>query len=164
MAVLFFFLWLFMAFLFVLGLDATTGDNFLAGIVLVLLFLIVIPASVFLGFTVHDMFLNDRNIIAAMWDSMRVVQWNLAPTFGMFFIVSLINTAMSYIWDQADPGSWLALAAIGGHAFITTGLVTATFVFYKDRYRYWREIREELLAELERRRAQQSGNQENSNQ
>ena len=38
------------------------------------------------------------------------------------------------------------------NAFISTGLLTASFVFFRDRYRYWRELRAELMAELERRR------------
>lgn len=151
---LIFFVWIFLAFLLVLGLDPASSNDFAAGIVLVILFLAIIPLTVFLGFTVQGMFLNNRNVLSAMWDSMRVVQWNLPATFGLFILISLINTAMRYIWELADPGSWLTLAAIGGNAFIITGLVTATFVFFKDRYRYWRELREEVLAEIERRRTQ----------
>jgi hypothetical protein len=52
-------------------------------------------------------------------------------------------------------GSWLAVVGIMGHALISTALIASTCVFFKDRYRYWREMRAELLMELERRRAQQ---------
>jgi hypothetical protein len=149
-----------LAMLALMGLDVATSNDLIAGIILVVLFLFIVPASVFLAFTVHGMFLNDRNIIASMWDSMRVVQWNMSSTFGLFLLVLIINTAMRYIWELADPGSWLALAAIGGNSFITTGLIAATFVYFKDRYRYWHEIREELLAELERRRAQPDNNRQ----
>jgi hypothetical protein len=38
---------------------------------------------------------------------------------------------------------------------LCTGLLAATFVFFKDRYRYWRELRDKLLAELASRRVQQ---------
>ena len=42
---------------------------------------------------------------------------------------------------------------------LSTALIAATCVFFKDRYRYWREMRAELLMELERRRAQQGNEQ-----
>jgi hypothetical protein len=48
------------------------------------------------------------------------------------------------VWNLPAPDSWVTLAGIGGHAFVSTGLVTATFVFYKDRYRWWVEMRQWL--------------------
>ena len=120
-----------------------------------LVFIFVIPACMMAVFTLHSMFLNRRNILAAMWDSVRVVQWNMLPTTILMVLVVGIYFAMNVIWSLADRGSWLTLAAMGGNAFISTGLIAATFVYYKDRYRHWRELREAVLAELERRRAQQ---------
>jgi uncharacterized membrane protein len=121
-------------------------------------FVFVIPACMMAIFTLHSMFLNRRNMLAAMWDSIRVVQWNMLPTTILLILVTAIYFAMNIIWSLADRGSWLTLAAMGGNAFISTGLIAATFVYYKDRYRHWREIREAVLAELERRRTQQDNN------
>lgn len=115
--------------------------------------------SVLLSFTIHSMLLNDRNILGSMWDSMRVVQWNMPATLALLILVSVIFLGMQVVWRLADPGSWITLAAIGGNAFISTGLAAATFVFFKDRYRYWSEFREQLIAELERRRIGQDQHQ-----
>jgi len=104
------------------------------------------------SFTIHSMLLNNRNVLGSMWDSMRVVQWNMPATLGMLILAGVIFLGMQAVWRMADTSSWITLAAIGGNAFISTGLATATFVFFKDRYRYWSEFREQLIAELERRR------------
>jgi len=114
-----------------------------------------LTVSVLLSFTIHSMLLNNRNVLGSMWDSMRVVQWNMPATLALLALVSVIFLGMQVVWRLADPGSWITLAAIGGNAFISTGLAAATFVFFKDRYRYWSEFREQLIAELERRRVSQ---------
>ena len=139
------------------------GDVLYSIVVWLVLFIVlmfVVPACVMAIFTLHSMFLNRRNLLAGMWDSIRVVQWNMLPTTILLILVGGIYFAMNVIWSLADRGSWLTLAAMGGNAFIATGLITATFVYYKDRYRHWRELREAVLAELERRRAQQDNNRQ----
>ncbi len=117
--------------------------------------LLLVWIALFLVFTVHGMFLNGRRLVGALWDSVRVVQWNMSATIMLVLLILLISVALTTVWSLAPAGSWLALAAIAGNAFISTGLLTASFVFFRDRYRYWRELRAELMAELERRRARQ---------
>lgn len=115
--------------------------------------LLVLWIGLFLVFAVHGVVMYEQNLFKALWDSMRVVQWNMTATMLLVLLTVVLSLAMGYVWDMAPSGSWLALAGIGGNAFISTGLIAASFIFYKDRYRYWREMREQLLAELERRRA-----------
>jgi hypothetical protein len=117
--------------------------------------LLVLWITLFLLFSIHGILLNNRGPLGALWDSLRVVQWNLSSTIMLILLVVVLNIALTYVWDLAPMGSWLAPVAIAGNAFITTGLVTATFVYFKDRYRYWRESRAMLLAEIERRKVQQ---------
>ena len=152
------------AFLSVLSILQLIGSQALFGalgfLLFVFVFVFIIPACIMVVFTLHSMLLYGRNIIGALWDSVRVAQWNMLPTTIFMILVIGIYVAMNTIWGWADRGSWLALAAMGGNAFIATGLLAATFVFYKDRYRYWREVREALLAEIERRRAQQDTNRQ----
>ena len=77
-------------------------------------------------------------------------------------LIIMIYLGMQVIWRMADPGSWLALIAIVGNAFVSTGLAAASFVFFKDRYRYWSEFRQQLIAELERRRVIQASKNKDS--
>jgi hypothetical protein len=138
----------------VFAYGAVQISEFLASMVLIMGLLIGLWASLFVIFPVHGMLLNRRNILGALWDSFRVVQWNMSSSMTLMLIIAGLNLALGYLWTLSDMGSWLALLAAGGNAFFSTGLIAATFVFYQDRYRYWREMREALLAELQRRRAQ----------
>jgi hypothetical protein len=141
----------------IIGPDATLFVIQILGVFALTISLLI---GMLLAFTLHGMILNSRHILAAIWDSIRVVQWNMSSTFGLFLLIMIITIAMRYVWILANPSSWVSVAAIGGNAFINTGLMAATFIFFKDRHRYWRALRDEILAELERRRAQQgSGSQ-----
>ncbi len=128
----------------------------LSQFVLLLGQMLILWISLFGVFTLPGMLVNKRNLFGALWDSIRLVQWNLMSTIFLLTIGFVINIALGIVWSLAGLGSWLVLAAIGGHAFVTTGIMASRFVFFKDRYRYWRELREQLLAELERRREQGS--------
>lgn len=125
--------------------------NVLSWIIIMGGFVVILWVSLFGAFTVHAMVMNRRNLLLAIWDSVRVVQWNVSATMLLFMLVVLVNSALQLIWQLADTGSWLVVLGMIGNAFISTGLIVATFVFFKDRYRYWQEMREALLAELKRR-------------
>jgi hypothetical protein len=121
--------------------------------------LVVLWIGLFGIFTIHGMLINDRNLPGAVLDSVRVVQWNMPATMLLFLLVVILDMALKqYVWSLPETNTWWVLLGIGGRAFIVTGLIAATFIFFKDRYRYWQEMREELLLELERRRAQRSRN------
>jgi hypothetical protein len=96
---------------------------------------------IYIAFTLHGMVLRDRTVWGAMWDSMRIVQFNLFPVMGLYILTFILNWGLGYLWSLPAEDSWLTLAAIGGHAFVSTALVAATFVFYKDRYRWWVEVK-----------------------
>ena len=59
------------------------------------------------------------------------------------------KTGAELLWNIPADSSWLLLLGLGGHAFISTALVAATFVFYQDRYRWWIEMRQTLMARAE---------------
>jgi hypothetical protein len=55
------------------------------------------------------------------------------PTSGMFVLcVFLLSIGLNYLWDVPPDDSWMKLVGIGGHAFITTALLAASFVYYRD--------------------------------
>ncbi len=116
--------------------------------------ILVFWIAAFVVFTIHGIFLNERGLFRSLWDSIRVVQWNMPPTIMLFLLIAILGTALSRIWMLAPANSWITLLAIGGNAFVQTGLIAATFFYYKDRYRHWQESRAELLARLEQRRIQ----------
>jgi hypothetical protein len=113
---------------------------------------LVLWVFAYLAFSLHGMVLKGRGVFGSIWDSVRLVHWNLWAVMGLFILIFLLNWGLGYVWSLPKPDSWLTLAGIGGHAFVSTGLVAATFVFYKDRYRWWAEMRQWLLANAKLKR------------
>ena len=89
--------------------------------------------TTYLSLAVPGIILNNRRLFPAIIESIRLVHNNLRPTIGLFIVILLISTGMNYLWHFADDGSWLTLASIAGHAFVSTSLAAAIFVFYWDR-------------------------------
>lgn len=139
-------------FLLVAGGLMFANISVLATSVMLIGFAVCMWFGLFSVFTLHGMFAHRRNMLGALWDSVRVVHWNMSSTLLLLIVASVIYWGGVIIWVLAGLDSWLMLLAFAGHAFVQTALIAATFIYYKDRYRYWREMREALLAELQRRR------------
>ncbi len=114
--------------------------------------ILVFWIAAYVIFTIHGIYLNERGLFRALWDSIRVVQWNMPPTVLLFLLIVVLGSALSRIWLLAPVDTWMIVLAIASNAFIQTGLITATFYYYKDRYRHWEETRAELLSKLEQSR------------
>ncbi len=131
----------------------------LANIVLSVGFAAGLWFFLYIGFAVHGIVLKDRGLMAAIWESVRLVQWNMPGVVGLFTLVLIISWGLGFVWNIPEADTWLLLAGIAGHAFVTTGLIAATFVFYEDRHRWWNELREyrrQLIAQEQARRSKQS--------
>jgi hypothetical protein len=100
-------------------------------------FTLLLWALFYGGFSLHAMLLARRGLLGALWDSVRMVQFNLPHVASLFVLAVLINVGLALVWNLPADTSWLMLLGVGGHALISTAVVAATFVFYQDRYR-WR--------------------------
>lgn len=90
---------------------------------------------IFLSLAPAGIVLNGRPVLRAFMESFRLVQTNLAPALTLLLIIFITNALLDWLLVMADTGTWLTLANIVGHAFVSTALVAALFVFYRDRYR-----------------------------
>ena len=52
----------------------------------------------------------------------------------------LLNQGLNMLWQVPPENSWLMLISIIGHAFVTTGMLSASFVYYQDMNRWSDEI------------------------
>lgn len=98
-------------------------------------------------FFVAALAMGEVSIWRAIWSSFNVVLRNFWPTLGLFALINLIGGGLSILWQQLSHGSWLTLVGFVGNAYVGTGLVAASLLFYRDRYTRWRE----LVAEVMRR-------------
>jgi hypothetical protein len=97
---------------------------------------------VYISFTTQAMVLQDRGVFGAVWDSVRLVHVSLISVIGLTLLSFVVNWGMNFLFSLPESASWITLLSIVGHAFVSTSLVAATFVFYKDRYRWWTEMRQ----------------------
>lgn len=96
-------------------------------------------ALIFGGFAPHGVTLQRRGLRGALWDSVRLVRSSLPQTAGLYASLMVLNLGLGLVWAVPAGGSWWMIFGVGGHALVTTALYAATFVYYKDRYRWWVE-------------------------
>ncbi|HWQ46598.1 MAG TPA: hypothetical protein VN376_07010, partial [Longilinea sp.] len=114
----------------VLSLLTTSGSGFSQVLLLVMVFMgvwLLLP----LVFSIHGIFVNKQRAFASITTSIRMVRVFL-PGTGMFIMTAiLLNQGLSLLWMLPGPGNWMMGVGIAGHAFISTGLCAATFVYYR---------------------------------
>jgi hypothetical protein len=92
------------------------------------LFWLVVP----LFFMPHGIFVRRQNAFLSILSSVRMSRFTL-PTSSMFVLtVFLLSRGLSYLWLVPSNDSWMVLIGIAGHAFISTALLSASFVYYRN--------------------------------
>jgi hypothetical protein len=103
-------------------------SNTILLVILILSYWLIVP----LFFVPHGIFARKQNALFSVLSSLRMSRFTL-PTSGMFvFSVFLLARGLSYLWSVPKNDSWMALVGISGHAFITTALLAASLVYYRD--------------------------------
>lgn len=96
-------------------------------------------------FSAHGIILSREKVLASVMTSIRLVRFFL-PSTGLFILTTLlVDQGLSLLWRSAPGGTWLVLAGIFGHAFISTALFSSSFVFYQGGLR-WMKSRLEMAA------------------
>jgi len=83
--------------------------------------------------------LDDTGILRSVWSSLNIVHRNILSAFGFIILTVVIEMGLLYIWRGLDVNAAGALIGIVGNAYIGTGLVMASFIFYRDRFVAWQE-------------------------
>jgi hypothetical protein len=116
----------------------------LAQLALLVMSFIMLWLFIPLVFSPHGIFAARQNVLRSLLVSARMVRL-LFPGVGMFLLSVLILTqGMGYLWRIPTETSWLMLAGILGNAFISTGLLAASFVYYRGAMRWVEELRRNL--------------------
>jgi hypothetical protein len=109
-------------------------------VMLVLSFWLIVP----LFFTPHGIFVRKQNAFYSIFTSLRMARFTL-PTSSLFVIsVVLLTISLNYLWSVPPDDSWMLLVGIAGHAFITTALLAASFVYYRDMNTWLQTVLEQL--------------------
>ena len=90
-------------------------------------------------FAPHGMYLRGQNAFYSIYASLRMARFTL-PTSSMFVLaVFIISQGLNYLWAVPADDSWMKLVGIAGHAFVTSALLAASFIYYRD-LNAWLEI------------------------
>jgi hypothetical protein len=122
---------IFLPMMFVLTLLALISPilaNIAIFVILFLAFWLIVP----LFFMPHGIFARRQNAFLSILTSLRMARFTF-PSSGMFVIsVLILSQGLNYLWNVPPNDSWMTLVGIAGHAFITTAILAASFVYYRD--------------------------------
>ncbi len=117
--------------LLVLAMIGLFSPAIMQAAVLVLLFFgawLLIP----LFFAPHGIYLHQQNALRSLYAAVRLARFTL-PSSGLFVLaVFIIGQGLNYLWVVPPDDSWMLLVGIAGHAFITTALLAASFIYYRE--------------------------------
>jgi hypothetical protein len=106
----------------------------------ILLIWLVMPVF----FSSHGIFALHLNALNAILNSLRMVRFTL-PSTGLFLLAFvIINQGLDFLWNTPPQNSWWMLVGIIGHAFVSTALLAASFVYYRDINAWLKVIFEQL--------------------
>lgn len=92
-----------------------------------------------LSFSPHGVFVSQQKAMPSMMLSARLVR-NFLPGTGTFVLIcALISEGLNMVWTVTPTNSWLTLLGILGHAFIVTGLIVSTFIYYREGLKWMQE-------------------------
>jgi len=92
-----------------------------------------------LVFSAHGIFMFKLNAVPSIATSVRLVR-SFLPGTGVFLMVAfLLNEGMNILWRIPPADSWMTLIGVAGHAFIASGLLAASFIYYGSGMRWMQE-------------------------
>lgn len=95
--------------------------------------------------TPQAIILRKKNVFNGLKNSLSITRMTLPSTGMLFGIVFLISEGLDILWRIPEENSWLTFLGIFGHAFVTTGLLTATFIFYQDAENWVQSIYKKIM-------------------
>jgi hypothetical protein len=105
---------------------------FLAQAFLFLLGMVALWLILPVFFSPHGIFAYQQNALTAIRNSLRLMRYTL-PTSGLFLLgIIIIGQGLDFLWRTPPATSWWMLVGIAGHAFVSTALLAASFVYYRD--------------------------------
>ena len=132
--------WFLLIAIFLVPLSCVLSILLLLGIgvsqfpLLIALFLggILVWLMIPLFFSPHGIFAKHRPMWISLIQAVRMSRITFSTTGLLILVIVLLSEGLDVLWNVPTENSWLMLIGIAGHAFITTGLLSATYIYYRD--------------------------------
>jgi hypothetical protein len=125
--------------LFFFGIPALYMLTVLAMISPGMTFVVTVAAGVMLiwlampvFFSPHGIFTFQLDAFRAILSSLRMARFTLPTTAAFLLVFAVMSQGLNFLWNTPPRDSWWTLVGIAGHAFISTALLAASFVYYRD--------------------------------
>lgn len=106
----------------------------LFGLLIVMLALSLMTWMFFYAtFSIHGIVLYNQSVIAAIRTSIWFGRVHFWSVLGILTVFIAVKTGMDIVWNLVAMDSWLWIVPIAGHAFLVTGMMLGTMLFYVDR-------------------------------
>jgi hypothetical protein len=116
----------------------------LASFILIVGFMLALWAILYMAFALPAVFVSGANALQAIRNSVTIFRYNSWSAMGLVFLIYLIQMGFSLIWQQLASSAWSAAIIVAANAFLGTGLIAATMLFYHDRFTWLTEVRERI--------------------
>ncbi len=104
-----------------------------------------------LVFSGHGIFIAGQKMWPSLVSGARLTRLTL-PSTGLFLLAALlISQGLDTLWRAPGETSWLMVVGVAGHAFVTTGLLAASFVYYQDANRWVKQMFEQMIVARQER-------------
>ena len=128
----------------IIGGCATTGITFISdslGEIILILFGVISFWLIFpLIFSPHGIYSRGQKAWKSLLSSIRLTNLTFMKTSLFILVALLVNQGLNMVWQVPPENSWLMLISIIGHAFVTTGMLSASFIYYQDMNRWMEEL------------------------
>jgi len=92
------------------------------------------------AFSAHGIFARQMTPVQSIRTSFQLVRKYL-PGTGLFLLMAiLMSQGLDMLWSTPTPDNWLTLVGIVGHAFISSGLIAASFIYYSKGMEFMQEM------------------------
>jgi len=92
--------------------------------------------SLHMVFVVPGIVLLRRGLLQAIHESLILVRSDFLSAILLLLLLFVIARGFNVVWTMSAPTSWTMLVSIVGHAFVSTSLTAALFIFYQDRLHF----------------------------
>ncbi len=111
-------------------------NGLLANIAYLILLVIVLWLAIPAFFSAHGIFSKGNNAFQSIVQSFRLARYGLPPLGWFILLAVVISQGMDALWRIPPANSWMALVGIFGHAFISSSLLAASFIYYYEMHNW----------------------------
>jgi len=92
--------------------------------------LIAVWITLPLAFSPHGIFFEELRVGKSIVMSVRLVRSLMSATGTFFIMLIILGYGLDILWTTPTSDSWMLAIGIVGHAFISSGVLAASFIYY----------------------------------